>query len=72
MPKSTTCRLPRCMLTAGMAYLDYLRFDCSIDLNSYLDEDVLETLFFKMLAEHLAASEPQHSECGSIPDRVLG
>ncbi|MNJ79822.1 hypothetical protein D3C77_779720 [compost metagenome] len=40
------------MVRAGMDYLDYLRVDCLIDLNSYIDEEVLETLFFKMMAEH--------------------
>lgn len=59
---AATCRVPDNVIRAGIAYLDYLRVDCGIDLNSYLDERVLETLFVKMVAEHLSEFDPPLSE----------
>ncbi|MOA61530.1 hypothetical protein D3C78_1867010 [compost metagenome] len=57
------------MVRAGLEYLDYLRIDCSIDLNSYIDEEVLETLFFKMLSEHLErfGSRPAGDDLEAYP-----
>lgn len=70
MRTTTASRLPRSMFSAGMAYLDYLRVDCSMDLNTYLDEDVLEILFVKMVSVHLAESAPLSVGCAAGPDPV--
>lgn len=55
---AATWRIPKNVIRAGMVYLDYLRIDCGIDLNSYLDEQVLEALVVKMVAENLAEFAP--------------
>lgn len=59
---AATRKLSEKMVRAGMRYLEYLRIDCRIDLNSYLDEEILETLFFKMVAENLAEFDPRPSQ----------
>ena len=55
---ATTWRIPESVIRAGMVYLDYLRIDCGIDLNSYLDEQVLDALVVKMVAANLAEFAP--------------
>lgn len=40
------------MVSAAMKYVDYLRYDCRINLNDYLDEAAVIKLYRLMQAEH--------------------
>ncbi len=50
------------MISTAMKYVDYLRHDCRINLNDYLDEIVIIELYRLMQAAHYEVALAQHDQ----------
>ena len=47
------------MISAGIKYVDYLRYDCRINLNDYIDEATIIELYRLMQAAHCQVAPAQ-------------